>query len=329
MIQQAKDLMPGDVAEGIFAAGLTARFRQKDNKIDVLDIVKVIEELTRIGDQNSRFTTVSHNANPTVKDNIELYINLAKTNLDALFLKRLEKLSSMAPIFDATAHFCNSENCLTKSKMLYENNISNTIKIVSDGIGNQKGTKLDVSVMVSDKTKRLHEFDINVSLKAGDVKQFGQIGGSEFIKQVKLWGMFGINLQNQNIENKYNLLLGTNAKKAIEYSYDLSSSEWNKISPKEKSELLKKAIITNMIGEEDIILVQLNKTSSVYNPKNLDFGDEQIISQMRLSSLSKNPEVVFLQGKKHILTIRTKIERNSYFRNYIEKGNDLHSFIVH
>ena len=68
------------------------------------------------------------------------------------------------------------------SKLLYENNRYDKIEVISDGLGGQTTTKVDVYVKVDDQP-----IDIKVSLKAGDVKQFGQVSGAEFAKQEKLW----------------------------------------------------------------------------------------------------------------------------------------------
>lgn len=322
----SKGFNAGDVAEGVFAAGLAARFLHKDDDIKIPDIVKVLKDLSgKRSGKTSSIVMESKNANPKVIDDVKLVVNLAEVNLDALFAPGLETMASMKPVYSAVVDFCNGKEVKRHSHMFYENNIANDIVIVSDGIGNQKGTKMDVSVQVTDNSNKLNVYNLNVSLKAGDVKQFGQVGGSGFDKQMLLWNMFDINVKS--LESEYNLRLAKSGQSAIEYSYDYAAKQFNNKSDGDKATTLKSAIVKNMIGEEDIILVQLNKTAATYDPRLLEFNGKELSA--KLNTTKANPEIKFYHGTQEILTVRAKVENGTYFRNYIEKGKYLHDYQKH
>ena len=66
---------------------------------------------------------------------------------------------------------------------------SNTVQVLTDGVGDQKGTKADLLMSIDDQVYNL------ISLKVGDVKQFGQISGYKFDSINEFFNItYGINL---------------------------------------------------------------------------------------------------------------------------------------
>ena len=106
---------------------------------------------------------------------------------------------------DSAVKYANSPNVTKWSKLVYENNRYDKIEVLSDGLGGQRSTKVDVSVKITDDKGKLMPVDILVSLKAGDVKQFGQVSGAEFNKQQDLWGrLFGYDASIAGLQTTYN-----------------------------------------------------------------------------------------------------------------------------
>ena len=55
------------------------------------------------------------------------------------------------------------------------------VKIMADGVSNERTTKIDVKVSITNKEQgQLKGVNINASVKADDVKQFGQVSGEDF-----------------------------------------------------------------------------------------------------------------------------------------------------
>jgi hypothetical protein len=74
--------------------------------------------------------------------------------------------------------------------LIYTNGRVDNIVVHADGEANQKGTKVDVKVFCSDNNpadKRLKKLNINVSLKIDGIKQFGQVGGTDYNNQLNFW----------------------------------------------------------------------------------------------------------------------------------------------
>ena len=72
--------------------------------------------------------------------------------------------------------------------------------------------------------------DILVSLKAGDVKQFGQVSGAEFAKQQDLWGrLFGYDGAIKGLEDQYTDLMYVKKKpdEAVSLVYEYVNKKLN------------------------------------------------------------------------------------------------------
>ena len=58
---------------------------------------------------------------------------------------------------------------------------------ISDGLSDQKGTKVDTRVKITDYKGELQPVNINLSMKVDDIGQFGQVSGMTFDVQQELW----------------------------------------------------------------------------------------------------------------------------------------------
>ena len=69
--------------------------------------------------------------------------------------------------------------------------------------------------------------DIKVSLKAGDVKQFGQVSGAEFAKQEKLWETtFGYGKRSSNCREASMMTLDDSKQAAQAVSLVYQQGGW-------------------------------------------------------------------------------------------------------
>ena len=328
----------GDVAEGIFTLACVARFMVRSKDVKLSDIQTILESIiaakARTNLDTIKCTWEAPNLNPSIKDKINLTIRLAESNMNALLHKGIFSEIKIKPIVTAALHYVNSKTLTDTANFIYTNNQVNVLDFVADGIGDQKGTKRDMFVNISGPNGRM-ELNLSVSLKAGPVKQFGQIGGSQPEKQKALWEQFGFEFPSSVSSEYTELYAAGKLKEAINISYTAlaktitSTRGYNESSTKQLSrKTLKASIVHFMIGkEDDIVLVQLDKESKIYSPKALVFPNP---INAKLKAGAPWPEIIIettdKNGKKvDILRIRTKIEnRTQYIRNYIEKGPDLH-----
>jgi len=318
----------GDVGEGILAAAIVARFTNKNSSVTPAMVVSVIKKLAKspnisVSRSIKKIIKIdSPNKNPKIIDQVECTCVLAEINTAALFDKDAHK--TYAEIFKASSTYVNSGIIKSWSQLLFNNNQKNFIQVQALGTEDQAGTKVDIGVRVDgEKT------DVNISLKVGDVKQFGQVGGSEFEKMVEMFGPLGINLAS--IEDQYTKLL---SKKKINGALHLAySTAATQIDAMNKTAPLRKKFI-NKFGdfirfhatrhEENVSLVQLgDRDVHVYS-----FGP----FQEAFCSLNIQATVVDSQGKPTIrlhsdgrlmISLRARIEnkpKGVYVRNLVEKG---------
>jgi hypothetical protein len=322
----------GDMAEGLFAAAVTARFMNKNSPISAVHVIALIDRIDNTKMQQ-KMVYDSPNKNPKISDKVTFQLGLALSNLVALTDKSVQ--SSLSDIIQSSVRYANSAIITSWSKLLYENNKYNEIEVIADGIGDQTGTKVDVRVKIDGKAT-----DINVSLKADDVKQFGQVSGSAFEVQQKLWDKL-LKLDVSAYETKYyDKIKKKDVFGALNEVYAGVTKEFNTMIKSNK----KKTYATLADGinyfatlrEENVTLVQLTKNEAqVYKFDNLEKLIANQTITARLLTTKATPEIVFENEKDEILvSIRIKTENKPngvYVRNYVEKGkllSKLASFIA-
>ena len=250
----------GDIAEGIIGAAIAARFVNKNKDITVSDVHDIIKKMQGSG-QVRETMYVSENKNPRIKDDVRFYLSLARINMESL--ENPSNWASLKDLFESAVKYANGKTVIAWSKLLYENNQKNFIDVISDGLGGQTTTKVDVKVKVDETAT-----DINLSLKAGDVKQFGQVSGVEFEKQITLHKkMFGIDVSS--LESKYETLISKKKpNEAVYLVYEYVSKQINtKLATKSTREKLLATLGSGIeyfatLNEENVTLVQLNKSQA-------------------------------------------------------------------
>lgn len=322
----------GDVAEGIVGAAIAARFVNKNRDITPRDIQRIIEQM--VGSGSKRETVYkSQNANPKIVDDVRFYLSLAKPNMDALCDPK--NFTPLSDLFESAAKYANGKTVREWGDLLYNNNMYNFIEVISDGLGGQRSTKVDVRVLVDKQ-----HTDINVSLKAGDVKQFGQVSGAEFDKQEILWEKL-LKIDVTFLEREYTQLLSE--KKTFDAIFKVYNYVTREINSRLATETSRAKFLDDLgegiihfatLNEKDVTLVQLNrKEAKVYNFDGLKKAILQI-KELRADIVSSGEKPKIVIGDRStgvLLEIRTKIENKSdgtpYVRNYIEKGKLLGDLI--
>ena len=311
----------GDMAEGVFACAIACRFIQKNSTISEQDVHDMINSLDR-SKSHQKIPFDSPNKNPKVHDKVTLNLRLAPSNLMALTDRATQQ--TLGDIIQSSVRYANSNIVAGWSKLLYENNRYNEIEVIADGLSEQKSSKVDVRVKVDGK-----QTDINVSLKADDVKQFGQISGAGFDKQVLLWDKLLKFDAGKYESDYYQYVKQQDIIGGIAVVYKGIVNDFNKSVGTKKAELTKN--IANGIRyfatlhEPAVTLVQLSRQEAmVYQFDNL----EKLLSTSKLKAVyvshKSAPELHISDDKNNILlTVRVKREMKPngvYVRNYIEKG---------
>ena len=328
----------GDMAEGVVGAAICARFIYKNRDISARQVYGVLRALEKEGPTNYpgkkgkqvEKTFKSANQNPKILDDVRLFVSLAEVNMMALLSRGNENL--IREYVNSAVRYANSNNVKKWAQLVYENNRYDKIEVLSDGLGGQRSTKVDVSVKITNDKGELVPCDILVSLKAGDVKQFGQVSGAEFEKQTQLWGrLFGYDSAIAGLQTKYDELMFEDKKPddAVTLVYD---SVYRKL--KRDLEYKSDAILQTLseaisyfatLDEDNVVLLQVGgskakvyKFDDIYNSLQ---GREYNAKIVR--GKSNLPTILIESEGVPLIQFRVKQEFKSdgspYVRNYIEK----------
>ena len=328
----------GDMAEGVVGAAICARFIYKNRDISARQVYGVLRALEKEGPTNYpgkkgkqvEKTFKSANQNPKILDDVRLFVSLAEVNMMALLSRGNENL--IREYVNSAVRYANSNNVKKWSQLVYENNRYDKIEVLSDGLGGQRSTKVDVSVKITNDKGQLVPCDILVSLKAGDVKQFGQVSGAEFEKQTQLWGrLFGYDGAIAGLQTTFDKLMFEDRKpdEAVTLVYDSVYRKLKRDLEYKSDEILQtlsEAIsYFATLDEDDVVLLQVGgvkakvyKFDDIYNALQ---GREYNAKIVR--GKSNLPTILIESDGVPLIQFRVKQEFKSdgspYIRNYIEK----------
>lgn len=329
----------GDMSEGVVGAAITARFIYKNRNINSQLVYGVLRTLAKSGVKNypgkkGKYVEKifkSANANPKIMDDVRCYISLAEVNMDALLDRSKE--SVLKEYIDSAVKYANSNNVKKWAELVYKNNRYDKIEVISDGLGGQKTTKVDVTVKITDHEGKLMPVDILVSLKAGDVKQFGQVSGAEFSKQEELWDrLFGYKSVIKSLEKQYDKLMFVDKQpdEAVFLVYQKVNQQLNSdLNGNKSDEILKKMSEAikyfATLNEDYVSLVQVGGgKAKVYKFDDIygKISGRSYKSNIKTGS-SGLPTIIVSSGKEDLIQFRVKQEFKSdgspYIRNYVEK----------
>lgn len=328
----------GDMAEGVAAAAIATRFLHKDEPIKASDVFSLLTKLSKkpiknyAGKQGKYINAEydSPNKNPKIKDLVKIYISLSDVNMTALLDPASRPI--LEELVDSSVAYVNSVIVSKWAKLLYENNRFDTIEVTSDGLGGQTTTKVDVRVKVTDDKGKLVPVNINISLKAGDVKQFGQVSGAEFEKQIQLWDtLFGYGSKIESMRKTYETTMfkkkdpGTAIGKVYEQISKLLNRDFKSSPTKILKKMSEGLNYYATSGEKDVTLVQFEGgTASVYKFDDIyaKIGKLKFTASVEYGA-SELPTLMISSGGSSLFKVRTKQEfkpdGSPYVRNYVEK----------
>jgi hypothetical protein len=344
----------GDVAEGVFAAAITVRFTNKNATVTKSDVISLLRDLpTPVARNKGKVVEKifkSDNKDIDLKDDVILKIALAEGNMN--FLLDSKSHSALSTYIDSAVKYANDKKVQKWAKLVYENGRYDKIEITSDGLSGQTSTKVDVDVKITNDKNVLQDVDIKVSLKAGDVKQFGQQGGTLFDRTgnkdgyKEYWDrLVGIDIESKRSEYSKLKELNHDTSGAINLIYDYIADELQKKLNKSTGVLTLKTLGEAIqyyatLNEEHVELVQLNKgEAKIYNFGNLPNilsqynWDVEYTKGTSASSGERLPIITIHErgtASKKLLILRVKRETvngSPYYRNYVEKGNFLGELI--
>jgi hypothetical protein len=330
----------GDIAEGILGAALFAKLAARVNgsigDITNENIWKIVYSLRQSGtDEYS--TTVKDAGKKVVNDKIifTLRLNTAPYNDLMNPVKRpvLEEFASSA------AEFVNSPNGQEFAEYYYLNGIPDVIRIISDGVSDQKGQKTDVKVIATDpKTGEKRELELNMSLKTSGIPQFGQVGagaikkeGDIFRAQTVLWSQFGINIDK--LEKKFEKLLNTDGiVPATKYMYqnaakilaELLSGDFDEEEYMYIKEFANGVNYHGTLNDPNVLLVDFSKgTYDVLNFSLLEDKLKDIDLDAKYTESEKGLPIVQVVDKnsgKRLMQFRYYVNASGARKHLIEKG---------
>jgi hypothetical protein len=330
----------GDMAEAIVGAAICARFIYKNRNITTAQVFGVLYALPPAGKKpgkkgmESTKDFKSANENKKVMDDVNFYLSLSEVNMTTVQNRSNKRL--FVPYAASAVRYANSTTVRKWSKLLYENNKYDKIEVVSDGLGGQKTTKVDVFVKVDGKP-----INIKVSLKAGDVKQFGQVSGIAFEKQTKLWETsFGFGSDIKPLENKYDELITQNkAPEAVSMVYNKVLEVFNKQMRTGNTEDLKRNFAESIkyfatLDEDNVTLLQIgNDAAKLYTFDQIYDAIKGMTLSASITTGKSGLPTLFINDEngQALIQYRVKQEFKSngspYIRNYVEKQKGLSKII--
>jgi hypothetical protein len=313
----------GDMAEVIFSAAIVCRFLNKNQPVIDSDVLDMIKTLNDTDPKQILGPMKSPNKEPKVVD--DLWWEVSTTLIAIRALQNPRHLKNLKSIISSSVKYANSTTVAENAKWVYENSLYNKIKVKAVGTVAQNDTKVDVYVEVDGK-----RVNINVSLKAGSVKQFGQVGGGTIDSQKDLWNLLADLKITPAIEKKYFDTLKTDGILAANSQVYISmATMFNNMmitNPNKVYDSISDGIMFfGTRNDDEVEMVQLNKREAmVYkfdNLKNLlKLKNKKLVAKY-IPNKTK-PEIRFQDNTGMVLiTLRMKQEsRNNYIRHYIEKG---------
>lgn len=217
----------GNVAEGILGgalfAKLTARINGNIGAIDSEAVWRTLYALKQSGSEEYSLT-VKDASKKTVNDKIIFTLKLAVADYNDLMDP--SKRILLGDLTSGAVEFVNSTDGQKFAEYYYLNGKPDIIRVISDGMSDQKGQKTDVKVVATDPTTgEKRELELNMSLKTGGIPQFGQVGaggakkqGDMFRAHALLWNQFGIDIST--VEDEFERILAEDGiKAAMQYMY--------------------------------------------------------------------------------------------------------------
>ncbi len=326
----------GDIAEGLLGIALYTKFLYREGpNIGVVSVSDFANTLNRVrkaksvkkGKGKTIYQETSINDLRKNQDDVNLKIMLPAPSYEDVL--NPEKDALIMKLARGAINYVNSKNVTRYAKFMYVNNVKNVINILSEGTADQRGTKVDIKVIVDGRLLK----NLNISLKSGtNTKQFGQVAGYTGKAHSNLWKHFKLNYTKQ-IGHHNNMILDHNGiKKAFHYSYKWAAGQINQRVRTNKQEHAMLKNIVNLINffatrnEKNVKMVHF-KDSGKYSVLSFDRMEDKL-KGIKLEAVYRNldfPELVIQdkKSKKKLISIKGNFQSSrvstSAYRNLIQK----------
>tara|TARA_B100000614_G_C14512295_1_gene479081 strand:+ start:26 stop:1432 length:1407 start_codon:yes stop_codon:yes gene_type:complete len=347
----------GNVAEGVFAVALAARFssgrvKRDTTAFDVYNLLRKISPSPMPGRTSVRAILNESAPNRDIpgRDKVICDITLAKVNMD--FLRNPNNREALLEYVIASLAYANRQSVREWVETIYTNGRIDTVKIMADGVSNEKTSKIDVKVSITNKEQgQLKGVDINASIKADDVKQFGQVSGEDF-RSVS--GFFTTAIGNGLSSEALNFNSKSTGPAKMRHIYKAADTFIdNNLRLDSKGMAMKigtgisrfatqdNAGVVDALSGDTVQLINLSKgEATIYNFKNVaqKLSEFRLISEYKTGGDNNLPTIVIREAEsnKVVVQLRSRVENKIekktgrkylYFRNYIEKGQFLTELI--
>ena len=349
----------GDVAEGLLAAALAQRFIKGEPNVTPDDVEKMLKDINSKGKsvidtakKLGKEKTYSVKRKDGTKDTIRLAIMLARVNFEDLMDPN--KKASVQDLYNSVAKYANSKQAIEQSMEFAMDGKSTKVEVIADGVGDQKGTKVDVQVRNDGEFVPLGR----ISLKAGSTKQLGQISktfdkayskkNSRGLRNL-FQALFGVDIGDawrepyeEALMSGDRFAIGDIVAKVYDDAFEKIKAVYERDDPDEFEEFLRtlaRGIKYEAALEEDgVQLVALDKGDF----EQLDFTDiEQKVKDLDIDievdfddpGGDYGKELPYLRvydagNKKNIISIRPKVRIKDSgelgeFRHYVQKEKGL------
>tara|TARA_Y100000114_G_scaffold124852_1_gene120732 strand:+ start:462 stop:1604 length:1143 start_codon:yes stop_codon:yes gene_type:complete len=189
----------GDIAEGIVAAAIAAKLSKRiDGKIGMVDASDVIAQIANIKQMNAVVSNVVPDFSSEYEDKVSFSISMPKRPFEALLDRNI--LTCLQGEYEGAVSYVNSPPMHKFATRLASNRKSNDILVKAAGTEDQKGTKVDISIIVDGNKLRNQ-----LSLKVKGGEQFAQKTGKAFDVQKAFWEPLGIDVSSA--EQAYNRIV--------------------------------------------------------------------------------------------------------------------------
>ena len=342
----------GEIAEGVFAAALAARFITRSESNTTTDQIQRILQSLNVGavggSSSGTYTGFAPNKDIPEKDRIELSIVLKNNNMK--FVSDPKNFPAMDSYMRAAIQYADRQVVRDWVETIYTNGRVDTVKVMADGISDSTTTKIDIKVEITNDKGRLSQVDINVSLKIDQTALFGQVSGHEF-NRVSQFFSTGIQENMGQEQQQYESIV--DKKEKLKYIYQKAAEKLIsklRMNPQEAKSALGRGIslyatrddagVVDVKGGNKVQLIDLNKgEATIYDFKNVgsllqnynfdvkynvstDGGMPTIIIEERETNQKLIQFRAMYQNKR-----KANGQKYLYFRNYVEKGSFLKELI--
>ena len=338
-----RSINKGDIAEGILGAALFAKFMNPQAEITNDMIISILEQVDSMPDKladNEKKVMKDLSANRKredgTTDSISVRIALSAGNFKALMDPKWR--AELSDKYSSSVAYVNREDVLDATQREAMDGQPSTVEIISDGVSEQKGTKVDVKVLIDGVATSLGM----VSLKAGSATM-GQVGSGSWDLIAGRDGFFGrmfLNVApNPALEEPWREAYGNkDADKVLELGFAIYEDVFKQIQGAKgiqgdnedfEADFLEKMMegikYAATLGEEGVKLVDFVKGD--YKILNFDNLKEDILEKIDLDVVfkpSKYPRIFIVDKATGaaLIQIRMRTEGTGKLKNvrhYVEK----------